>query len=74
MLYTKECDYCFSRIEFLKDRKGKWYPVEPDGTDHRKICIGPPKNELADKKKDKKEKLCGHGRDKRWCVACRYGK
>lgn len=72
LIYAKECNYCFSSIEFLRDSKGRWYPVELDGTDHRKICIGPPKN----KKKvfKKKEKICGHGRDKRWCVACRYGK
>lgn len=72
MLYAKKCDYCFSSIEFLKGKNGRWYPVEIDGTDHRKICIGPPKKQLT--KKERKEKLCGHGRDKRWCVACRYAK
>ena len=61
----KECNFCFSTIDFLKDKRGKWYPVELDGTDHRKICTGMPK-------KEKKVKLCGHGRNSRWCVTCRY--
>lgn len=81
----KECDMCFSTIDFLKDKNGRWYPVELDGTDHRKICSGILARhqdrvwngenlvKIAVPKPKKAQRRCGHGRDKRWCVACRYG-